>query len=261
MRCPRCRRTVRDQLGKCVRCGCDLRRGATSGRQLDRMTEPGPIGPLDDFVLREAPSAKGVSRNPAGRIPTRPAAQTPSFATQRSPAPVAVVRRSRATAAGPTLAFGVSLMTAPSTADGDVRGPDDSLRGLGRRLAASVIDTTLLLGINLAVIYFTLRLASLSVAEAAQLPLVPLCMFLLFFDLAYLIILTAVGGQTIGKMALGLRVECCGGEPVRLMGAFTRTAAYGISILPAGLGLAGVFLHRRRALHDLIAHTQVVRVS
>ena len=114
MRCPRCRCPVRDQLGKCVRCGCALRRGASSGPQLDRMTEPGPIGPLDDFVLREAPSTKGVSRNPAGRIPTRPAGRAPqSFVTQRSPAPVATGRRSRATAAGPTLAFGASLMTSP----------------------------------------------------------------------------------------------------------------------------------------------------
>lgn len=205
---------------------------------------------------------KGVSRNPAGRISTRPAGRAPqSFVTQRPAVPVATARRSRGTSAGPTLAFGVSSTTSPPTTNRNVRSPDDSLRGLGRRLAAWVIDTTLLLGINLAVIYFTLRLASLSVAEAAQLPLVPLCTFLLFFDLAYLIILTAVGGQTIGKMALGLRVERCGGEPVRLMGAFTRTAAYGVSILPAGLGLAGVFLHRRRALHDLIARTQVVRVS
>ncbi len=128
-------------------------------------------------------------------------------------------------------------------------------------MAAFAIDTTLLLGINLAVIYFTLRLASLSVAEAAQLPLIPLGVFLLFFDLAYLIILTACGGQTIGKMALGLRVERCSGEPVRLIGALTRTVAYAISVLPAGLGLAGVFLGRRRTLHDLIANTQVVRVS
>lgn len=260
MRCPRCRRTVRDHRGKCVRCGCDLRRGASGGRQLERRTDGGPIGPLDDFVLRETPSAKGVSRNPAGEIPTGPAGRTSRpFVT---PGPqVAIARRSRAASATPTLAFGTSSITAPPTIDGDVRGPDDSFRGLGRRLAAFVIDTTLLLGIDVAVIYFTLRLASLSVAEAAQLPLVPLCMFLLFFDLAYVIILTACGGQTIGKMALGLRVERCGGEPVRLIGALTRTAAYSISVLPAGLGLAGMFLHRRRALHDLIAQTRVVKVS
>ena len=285
MRCPRCRRPVRDQLRKCVRCGCDLRRGASSGRVLDRRTKTGPIGPLDDFVLRE------------------------------TSAPVASARRSRAPAPGPMLAFGTVPMTAPSTAKSDGGGLADSFCGLaargespvafdrrgippdgvasrsntpsilpgrawsagrlaglgakrdfyhgllGPRLAAWVIDSTLLLGINLVVIYLTLRLANLSVAEAAQLPLVPLCMFLLSFDFAYLIMLTALGGQTIGKMALGIRVERCGGEPVRLIGALTRTAAYAISVLPVGLGLAGVFLHRRRALHDLIAKTQVVKVS
>jgi len=260
MRCPRCRRTVRGKQGRCVRCGCDLRRGASRGCQLERRTDPGPSGPLDDFVLRETPSTKSVSRKPAREIPTRPAGRTlPSLVTGR--AQVATTRPLRAALATPSLAFGTSSITALPTTNGDVRDPDDLFRGLAPRLAAFVIDSTLLLGIDVAVIYFTLRMASLSVAHVAQLPLAPLLMFLLFFDLSYVTILTACGGQTIGKMALGLRVERCGGEPVRLIGALTRTAAYSISVLPAGLGLAGVFLHRRRALHDLIAHTRVVKVS
>ena len=260
MRCPRCRRTVRDERGKCVRCGCDLRRGASSSRQLDRRTDRGPIGPLDDFILRETLPTKRVSRNPAGEIATRPTGRPlPSSRTHRAQAVTA--GPSRVASATPSLAFGASSIAAPPTTDGDARDPAGPFRGLGRRLAAFVIDTTLLLGIDVAVIYFTLRLASLSVAEAAQLPLVPLSMFLLFFDLAYVITLTACGGQTIGKMALGLRVERCGGEPVRLTGALARTAAYTISVLPAGLGLAGIFLYRRCALHDLIAHTRVVKVS
>lgn len=243
-----------------MRCGCNVRTGASTDRQLDRKTDTGPIGPLDDFVLRETSPTNGVRRNLADHVPARPAGRAAqSFIPDHSP--VAAVRRSRAKVTGPTLTFGTSLMSAPPMADDDGGAPEDCLRGLGRRLAACVVDTTLLLGINLAVIYFTLRLASLSLTEAAQLPLVPLGLFLLFFDTAYLITLTAFGGQTIGKMALGLRVERCGGEPVRLVGAFTRTAAYAISVLPVGLGLAGLFLHRRRALHDLIANTRVVRVS
>ena len=181
--------------------------------------------------------------------------------TRGAPTRVTVPRGAGATAPEATLAFEISAPPAAPATDRDPRRPDDSLRCLGRRLLAWTIDTALLLGINLAVIYFTLRLAGLSIAEAARLPLVPLVAFLLLFDLGYLVVLTAFGGQTIGKMALGLRVEQCGGEPVRLSGALTRTAAYGVSVLPAGLGLVGVFLRRRRTLHDLIAKTRVVKVS
>ena len=106
MRCPRCRRNIRDQLGKCVRCGCDLRAGISSSLELDRSTQSGPIGPLDDFVLREIP------------------------------APVASTRRSRATAPGPMLAFGTAPLIARPTAESDVGCLADSLRGLGQRLAA-----------------------------------------------------------------------------------------------------------------------------
>jgi hypothetical protein len=46
-----------------------------------------------------------------------------------------------------------------------------------------------------------------------------------------------------------------------MMGALTRTAAYGSSILSAGMGITGVFLGRRLVFHYLIADTQMVRVS
>ena len=137
----------------------------------------------------------------------------------------------------------------------------DTLRCLGRRLAACLIDSTLLLGINVAVIYFTLRLAGLQIDAMGQLPRIPLVGFLVVFDLAYLVVLTAFGGQTVGKMAVGLRVERSGGEPVKFIGALTRTVAYAVSVLPAGVGLVGVFLRRRQTLHDLIADTRVVKVS
>lgn len=268
MRCPQCRRAIRDTRGKCARCGYDPRRTASRGHQLDRMTAAGPIGPLDDFVLREAPSSSDRSRTSSRQPPTRPPGRhsrsvrpARSATTRHAPARVTIPAGAGATAPEATLAFEISAPPAAPATDRDSRRPDDSLRWLGRRLLAWTIDTALLLGINLAVIYFTLRLAGLSIAEAARLPLVPLVAFLLLFDLGYLVVLTAFGGQTIGKMALGLRVEQCGGEPIRLSGALTRTAAYGVSVLPAGLGLVGVFLRRRRTLHDLIAKTRVVKVS
>jgi uncharacterized RDD family membrane protein YckC len=124
---------------------------------------------------------------------------------------------------------------------------------------AGVLDVGILVGVNAAVVYFTLRLAGLPMASVGQLPPVPLLAFLLLFDFGYLSVLTAFGGQTIGKMATGLRVESSRGVPVTIGGALTRTAAYGVSILPAGLGLIGIFLRSKRPLHDLLADTRVVK--
>ena len=70
-----------------------------------------------------------------------------------------------------------------------------------------------------------------------------------------------VGGQTVGKMAVGLRVEGVNGSPVTLGRALGRTAAYAVSVLPVGLGCVWLLLGRGRALHDVLADTRVVKVS
>ena len=95
----------------------------------------------------------------------------------------------------------------------------------------------------------------------SELPVAPLLAFLLIFDAGYLVVLTAFGGQTIGKKAVGLRVESGSGEPVTIATSVVRTAAYAVSVLPAGVGLLGVLLRQRNTLHDLIARTRVVRVA
>ena len=137
----------------------------------------------------------------------------------------------------------------------------ETLSLLVRRLVAGSTDIMILVGINAAVVYFTLRLASLPVAESSELPTGPLAAFLVLFDVGYLVVLTAFGGQTIGKMAAGLRVECRGGGPVTLLRSLVRTAAYTVSVLPLGIGFLLMLFRRRRTLHDLIADTCVVRVS
>ena len=90
---------------------------------------------------------------------------------------------------------------------------------------------------------------------------VPLAMFLLLLDAGYLVVLTALGGQTIGKMPIGLRVEGANGSPVAATRAVVRTAVCTLSVLPAGLRYAGILLPPKRALHDLLAGTRVVKVS
>ena len=41
-------------------------------------------------------------------------------------------------------------------------------------------------------------------------------------------------------------------------GALTRTAAYAVSVLPAGVGLLGLLVGSHRPLHDRLAGTDVV---
>jgi uncharacterized RDD family membrane protein YckC len=135
-----------------------------------------------------------------------------------------------------------------------------------RRLFAAVVDLSILGGIGLGVLYFTLKLSDLPLTArgVSTLPAVPLVGFLLLLAAGYSVTFTAVVGQTIGKMAAGLRVvhvsEQGEDEERPSFGfAILRTAAYAASILPIGLGFLPAFLGRdRRALHDRLAETRVI---
>lgn len=139
----------------------------------------------------------------------------------------------------------------------------------GRRLAAAAIDLAIVAGIDAGVLYFTLKLVDLplTLEGALALPLVPFTVFLLMLDAGYAITFTAVIGQTIGKMAAGLKVvhaaeDAHPAQEPNFGFAILRTAAYAASILPAGLGFLPALLGRdRRALHDRLAETRVVRWS
>ncbi|MEP7119199.1 MAG: RDD family protein, partial [Acidobacteriota bacterium] len=128
------------------------------------------------------------------------------------------------------------------------------------RLAAALVDLAVLAGIDLAVVYLTAQLAGLQIAEARSLPLVPLGAFLFGLNVAYLTVFTASGGQTLGKMATGLRVVAVsdgltvGDALLRVGVALAGGLAAGAGFLPALVRADG------RALHDYAARTRVVRV-
>jgi uncharacterized RDD family membrane protein YckC len=72
----------------------------------------------------------------------------------------------------------------------------------------------------------------------------------------------AANGQTIGKMAAGVKVVSTDVETARvsLGHAVVRAAAYLVSALPAGLGLLpALFGADRRTIHDRLAATRVVK--
>ncbi len=130
-----------------------------------------------------------------------------------------------------------------------------------RRVLAALIDVVLLGGVHAVTMYFTLRLCGLTAQDWRVLPLLPMLAFFLIVDGGYLVAFTTAGGQTIGKMALGLKVVCEGSDGVsvgiaagRALGAITSTLCLGAGLIPA-------LIHEdRRAVHDRLAGTVVVRL-
>src|SRR5256885_1430545 len=72
------------------------------------------------------------------------------------------------------------------------------------RIMAAAIDGALLLAVNIAVLYFTLRLCGLTALEIFQLPAAPLLAFFFLLDGGYFVAFTPVGGPSLGKKALGV---------------------------------------------------------
>jgi uncharacterized RDD family membrane protein YckC len=99
-------------------------------------------------------------------------------------------------------------------------------------------------------------------SEAGMLPKGPLLTFLVVQNGGYLAAFTA-GGQTLGKMATGIRVVAA--EPTESLDlgrAVLRTAVWLALAIPAGLGFLTAFLTPdHRGLHDRFAGTRVVRAS
>ena len=134
--------------------------------------------------------------------------------------------------------------------------------GAMSRILAAAVDGCLLLTLDAAVLYFTLRLLGLATPDITELPMLPLLAFFLLLNGGYFIAFTAVGGQSIGKMALGIKVISQEESAVPVGRATVRTLAYVVSALPLGAGfLAGVMSGDGLALHDRLAHTRVVRPS
>ena len=87
-------------------------------------------------------------------------------------------------------------------------------------------------GIDVVVLYFTLKICDSTFAQVLTLPLAPLLAFLVLLNGGYLATFVAAGGQTIGKMAAGIRVipggSCGAGatERVTFGQAVVRAAGY-----------------------------------
>src|SRR5205085_10441235 len=77
--------------------------------------------------------------------------------------------------------------------------------GVARRVIATVTDSAILMANDIVVIYFTMQICGVGIAEFGLLPKGPLVAFLVVQNVGYLVAFTA-GGQTLGKMAAGIKV-------------------------------------------------------
>jgi uncharacterized RDD family membrane protein YckC len=200
---------------------------------------------------------------------TRASPPRPPLAVRRS---TPDVPRARAEAPrAPTLDLSLETdadSVAPSSAgsatdvdtwSNDAAAPDAAVAA---RLIAVAIDLLILAAIDAVVVYFTAQICSITLAELGLLPKGPLVAFLFVQNCGYLVAFTA-GGQTLGKMAAGIRVVASESTATLDLGrAFLRTAMWVLLAVPAGLGFVSAIISRdHRGLHDHFAGTRVVRAS
>jgi len=82
-----------------------------------------------------------------------------------------------------------------------------------------------------------------------------------FLFLVYFSFFTSCGGQTPGKMALGIRVVTPDGQAVSWLRAIGRTLCYNLDVLTLGIGfLLAAVPPAKRALHDMVTGTVVVNI-
>jgi uncharacterized RDD family membrane protein YckC len=133
---------------------------------------------------------------------------------------------------------------------------------MSARFGAAALDGLLLGGIGAFVLWATLRLCDASPGNLGAATLVPLGVFLGGVTIAYLLMFTAAGGQTVGKMLMGIRVVDDAPNPadrLTLGQAASRAVLSPLSFAILGLGWVPAFFGRGLALHDRLAHTRVVR--
>jgi uncharacterized RDD family membrane protein YckC len=135
---------------------------------------------------------------------------------------------------------------------------------ISHRLGAAAFDGLLLGGIGAFVLWATLKVADASPSSLGAAALVPMGVFVAAVGVAYLLMFTAAGGQTVGKMLTGIRVvneddSLPNGDRVTLGQAAGRAILAPLSVAMLGLGWLPAVFGRGQAFHDRLVHTRVVR--
>jgi uncharacterized RDD family membrane protein YckC len=256
MRCPKCQYITFDSDDRCRNCGYEFALSSSSADQ-----------PVDVRIARDEPesvrrgadafSALDTPLTGASAAPDR-AAHAPGARRGMTPADLPLFIESVADDQAPL----VTPPTVPRAPLAVRQAPTSDHAGVARRVGAGVIDVTILGSIAAGVVLLTLRVSQLTVEQWRVLPLAPMAAFLLLLCGGYFVLFTAAGGQTIGKMATGIRVvNAADNQPSRVSfrTAVVRTVSCLGSVLALGTGFLPVlFSGDRRAFHDRVAETRVV---
>jgi uncharacterized RDD family membrane protein YckC len=286
MKCPKCGYLGFEQVDRCRNCGYEFSlAGSAPTPELPLHDRHAPaVIPLDDLSFLKEPDKGFVSSFPEDlplfgeSIPD----DEPLITKVSPPRPPLSVRRATAEVPRPLaeprspmldLAFDSEPVTpAPPRARPPVPASDSSghqvpsqvgeTAGLGARLVAVVIDVVILVVVDALVVYFTMQICGVTWFDFGILPKAPLLVFLLVQNGGYLAAFTA-GGQTLGKMAMGIRVVAADeAESLDMGRAILRTLLWLVLAVPGGLGFLTALLSRdHRGLHDRVAGTRVVRAS
>ena len=290
MKCPKCGYLGFEQVERCRNCGYEfsLARHAPTPDLSLRQRRRDDINPLEDLsFLKEAEAAPAGEEMPED-LPLfgAPAADDQPLITKARP-PRAPLSVRRATPEVPRLRAEPRAQNFDLTFDADAAAvaahrvhdaarmddasgpgrfgdgtiPLEAPAGLGARFVAAAIDVLLLAVVDALVVYFTMQVSGVSLFEFGMIPKAPLLVYLLVQNGGYLVAFTA-GGQTLGKMAMGIKVVTNDEQdPLDLGRAFVRTLMWAILAAPAGLGFLTALARDGRGLHDRVAGTRVVRAS
>ena len=295
MKCPKCGYLGFETTDRCRHCGYDFSLVATGPSPDVPLRLEIPEGPVAELPLYAAepsaplpdggeadqpgpaaPVATTPIETPPAASPARSGEELPLFAPRPAGTPLAVRRSTgevsrgrRSTRAVRVEPSTLPLLTeepappAPSSPDASAqhRLQPPAAAALGSRIAAAGIDLAILAGIDIAVLWLTLRIAALqpTISDLAILPVVPMAAFCAVLAFLYLVGFTVGGGQTIGKMATGIRVVGDDGRGGDLTGAVVRALGCLAMVATAGLAWLPVLVGAdRRGLHDRLAGTRVV---
>jgi uncharacterized RDD family membrane protein YckC len=286
MRCPKCQYISFDSGDRCRNCGYQFSLAAADSEappiDLPIQTGEEPEGPLADLSLGERLPLFGdrgpahddrpmVSATAAPRAPLAVRKAAPALSRSAAAAAARPVAR-HSIEAEPRLDLDPPMAALPPgpppaaiRADPELDDKIAPPAPSGLRLLAAIVDFLVIGSIDTAVLHFTLKLCGLEYAEIGILPVAPFAAFLLLLNGGYFVAFTAAGGQSIGKMIAGVKVvpaQVTGWtDRVPLGQAVLRSTAYLISALPAGLGFLPALVGAdKRAVHDRLAHTRVVKV-
>jgi uncharacterized RDD family membrane protein YckC len=287
MKCPKCGYLGFEQVDRCRNCGYEFSLAPRDPTPELPLHDPraAALNPLEDLSFLHEPGTPSAGSPSPPDLPLFDESSPddePLITKASPPRPPLSVRR--ATAEVPRLraeprahmldlAFeSEPAVPAPSRAQPPVPADDPSGRerpvpsvepaGLGARFVAAVIDIVILLVVDVLVVYLTLQICGVTFFDFEVLPKGPLLAFMLVQNGGYLAAFTA-GGQTLGKMATGIRVIAAAeSESLDLGHAILRTLLWLVLAIPAGLGFLTALLSRdHRGLHDRVAGTRVVRAS